>query len=66
MAVEMPREVYEGLERVRRGGRTNMLDREAVQFYANENGDYATVLWLDDHRDLYAKGIFEGFEPEEG
>ena len=63
MAVEIPAEVYEGLERVRWEGRTNMLDREAVQFLANENEDYATVVWIEDNKDLYAQGIFAGFEP---
>lgn len=66
MAVEVSREVFDGLERVRRAGATNMLDREAVQFYANENEDYATVVWLEDHKDLYAQGIFAGFEPVGG
>lgn len=63
MAVEVPREVFEGLERVRVGGRSNMLDRPAVQRLAYENEDYAAVLWLEDNKELYAQGVFEGFEP---
>ena len=69
MVVEVPAEVFEGLERVRREGRTNMLDRVMVQRLAHENGDHATVIWLEDHAGLYARGVFEGFEPvddEEG
>lgn len=59
----VPREVFEGIEAVRESGRTNMLDRMAVQYIANELEYYATVLWLEDHRDDYARGLFQGFEP---
>lgn len=64
MAVRVPEEVYEGLERVRSEGRTNMLDRPAVQRLAHENEDYAAVLWVEENPELYARGIFSGFEPE--
>lgn len=64
MAVRVPAEVLEGLERVRAGGRSNMLDRPAVQRLAHENEDYATVLWIEENKELYSRGIFSGFEPE--
>lgn len=62
MAVQVDQEVYDGLERVRVSGDTNMLDRRAVQFFANQNNDYATVMWIEDNPREYSKGIFEGFE----
>ena len=65
MAVEVPAEVLAGLEEVRRSGETNMLDHAAVMYLANQNGAHETVLWLHDNKDLYARGVFEGFEPED-
>lgn len=64
MAILVPEAVLDGLERVRQEGKTNMLDRLAVQYYANENDDYEMVLWLEDNPRLYAHGVFEGFEVE--
>lgn len=69
MGVTVPAEVYEGLERVRRSGRTNMLDRPAVARLAFENEDYSAALWVEENREQYAEGVFVGFEPtgdEEG
>ena len=62
MAVQVSTEVFEGLERVRHEGHTNMLDRDMVQRLAHENEDYATVIWLEDNKNLYTQGIFAGFE----
>lgn len=63
MAVRVPAEVLAGLEEVRRSGETNMFDRPAVQVLANRNGAFSTVIWIEENKDLYARGIFEGFEP---
>ncbi len=65
MTVKVMKSVFEGLERVRESGATNMLDVNTVQRLAHENEDYATVLWLEDNKDQYARGVFEGIEPEE-
>lgn len=64
--IRVPREVLDGIDAVRETGRTNMLDRMAVQYIANELGYFATVIWLEDHRDDYARGLFHGFEPVDG
>lgn len=61
--VEVPVEVFEGLERVRVEGRANMLDRDMVARLAFENEDFAAALWVEENREAYARGIFSGFEP---
>ena len=63
-AVRVPSEVHEGLEAVRLSGLTNLLDRPAVARIAAALGYEACARWIQDHRDLYARGIFSGFEVE--
>ena len=62
----VPRAVLEGIEAVRRSGRTNMLDRPAVVRLADQLGHHATVLWIHEHPAEYARGVFHGFlvEPD--
>lgn len=55
--------VFKGLEAVRRSGRTNMLDWQAVRRIAGELGYAETSRWVMNHRKHYAEGIFQGFEP---
>jgi hypothetical protein len=59
--------VFEGLEAVRRSGLTNMFDRSRVIEIA-ELWEYdETAAWLRVNRNLYAQGIFQGFQViEEG
>jgi hypothetical protein len=57
----VPRAVLDGIEAVRRSGRTNMLDRPRVAQLCNELGFYEAALWVSEHRDLYARAIFSGF-----
>jgi len=61
-AVQVPQAVYDGLEAVRRSGLTNMLDRHAVAHLAELMGHEEAARWLRENRDLYAKGVFRGFE----
>ncbi len=55
-------EIHVDLEAVRRSGLTNMLDRSRVAGIAEEMGYDETAHWVGANRDLYAKGIFSGFE----
>lgn len=55
--------VFKGLETVRRSGRTNMLDWQAVSRIADELGYPEAARWVEDQRKHYAEGIFQGFEP---
>ena len=63
--VRVPREVFDGIEAVRRSGATNMLDRPMVADLAEQMGFDRAARWAREHRDLYARGIFQGFEVEE-
>jgi hypothetical protein len=64
--VPVPADVMEGLEAVRLSGKTNMLDAPMVQRLAYEMDYFETVLWIEEHPDLYRIGIFVGFETIEG
>lgn len=59
----VPSDVLEGLEAVRKSGKTNMLDVPVVMKLALDMGHPQTMLWVREHQALYAVGIFEGFEP---
>ncbi len=63
--ISIPRDVFEGLEAVRKSNLTNMLDRPMVAKLAAEMGFFETTEWLMDHRKEYAEGIFRGFEVDE-
>ena len=63
--VRVPREVLDGIEAVRRSGRTNMLDRHAAALIAESLGFLPAALWIRENRELYARGIFQGFEAED-
>ena len=65
MPIPVPKNVLDGLEAVRRSGRTNMLDRNAVIAIAMDMGFVDTAFWVDEHRREYAQGIFQGFVAEE-
>lgn len=64
-AVEVPVKVLEGLDHVRESGKTNMLDRPAVQYYAYHAGYHETVDWLEWYPSEYSRGIFDGFVTRE-
>ena len=65
--VQIPEKVLEGIEVVRKSGRTNMLDRPAVAAIALELGYVDAAFWLEDkaNHTTYATGIFKGFTEEE-
>ena len=64
--VRVAAEVFEGIEAVRQSGLTNMLDRPVVAQIAEEMGFAESARWVREHRDLYARAIFHGFEVEDG
>lgn len=65
-AVRVPADVREGLEAVRLSGLTNMLDRPAVARIAAALGYVACARWVHRNRELYARGVFHGFEADGG
>ena len=64
--VQIPADVLEGIEAVRKSGRTNMLDRPMVAAIALELGYVDAAFWLEDRANhkTYATGIFKGFTEE--
>lgn len=62
--VHIPGEVLDGLEAVRRDGRTNMLDWPAVARIAEAMGLDRTAAWVRTHKREYSAGIFRGFAAE--
>lgn len=63
--VSVPADVLEGLEAVRLSGKTNMFDVPMVVKLALDLGFPKAALWVNEHRNLYAQGIFKGFEATE-
>lgn len=61
MAIEVTEEVLQGIRAVRDSGLTNMLDRPQVVALLRELGYEEAAVWVSEHRDLYARGIFQGF-----
>ena len=55
------RVVWQGLDAVRRSGRTNMLDRPVVAKLARAFGYGATAQWIEENPRAYAEGVFRGF-----
>lgn len=45
---------------VRATGRTNMFDLNMVQIIANEMKFYELVVFIEEHRDAYARFILTG------
>ncbi len=62
--VEVPADVLEGLEAVRRSG-AHMVERAHVLVLAKRMGYRRTVRWVEEHPDEYARGISHGFEASE-
>lgn len=62
MAIKVTQTVLDTLEEIRESGVTNMFDVRAVQFYADKAGCFETVMWIEDNKQEYTRGIFEGFE----
>jgi hypothetical protein len=63
--INVPAEVAYALEFIRESGRCNMFDRRCVQAVASESNEYATVVWLEDHKDEYGSLIINGWEAED-
>ena len=62
MPIQITKEVFTGLEAVRRSGATNMFDRPRVIELLEEMGFDEGADWVRIHKSEYANGIFQGFE----
>ena len=58
----MTEKIKEQILSVRATGRTNMFDVNMVQVIANEMGFYELVIFIEEHKDDYAKFILMGEE----
>lgn len=63
--VRVTKEIFEGIEAVRRSGLTNMLDRPVVADLAESMGFDESARWVRENRSLYARAVFRGFEVED-
>ena len=64
--IRVPANVFNGIEAVRLSGKTNMLDAPMVQRLAFDMEHFETVVWMEEHPDLYKRAIFAGFKVIEG
>jgi Domain of unknown function (DUF5049) len=62
--VQIPAEVLEDLEAVRRHAGTNMLDAATVRYLAIERGKRTLAVWIDKHPEEYGRGLLDGFQAE--
>lgn len=60
--VPLPANVLKGLEAVRLSGKTNMLDVPMVERLALDMDFPEAAIWVHEHRNLYAQGVFRSFE----
>lgn len=56
----MTDKIREQILSIRETGRVNMFDVHGVQYYANEMEYYDLVVYLEDHREEYARFILTG------
>jgi hypothetical protein len=59
--MQVPKNVWEGLEAVRSSGKTNMLIISEVIHTAQAMGYPETARWIENHRNDYWVGVFQGF-----
>ncbi len=52
---EITFEIVEQIAQVRKGGRTNMMDRVGVQYIAFDMDLHSLVIWLEDNKRFYFK-----------
>ena len=60
--IPVTREVFEGLEEVRKSGETNMLDRVSVAEVADWLDCPVAARWVRKNPSDYVNGVFRGFE----
>jgi hypothetical protein len=63
--VQVPEEVLEGLEAVRRYAGIHVLDIATVRYLAQERGRRALAVWIHRHPEQYGRGLLDGFRAEE-
>ena len=64
-SITVPIHVLEGLQAVRDCSTGNMLDIEFVRVQAAALGYSETAEWIEANLELYAEGIYKGFEADQ-
>ncbi len=57
---EITTEIVDQIAQVRKGGETNMMDRNGVQVIAYDLGFDALVVWIEFNKNSYSKLLEEG------
>jgi hypothetical protein len=60
--VQVPADVLEGLEAVRRHLGHNVLDVATIRYFANERGRRALAIWIHRCPEEYGHGLLDGFQ----
>jgi hypothetical protein len=60
--VQVPADVLEGLEAVRRHLGHNVLDVATIRYFANERGQRALAVWIHRCPEEYGRGLLDGFQ----
>ncbi len=63
-AIRVSEDVLKGLKVIRESGAVRSYDCGGAQKLAREKGFIQTMKWIQQHRQLYKKGIMLGFECE--
>jgi hypothetical protein len=60
--VQVPADVLEGLEAVRRHLGHNVLDVATIRYFANERGRRPLAIWIHRCPEEYGRGLLDGFQ----
>lgn len=63
--IKVSKAVLEGLAFCRDSGKYNMFEFHNVHRLAFDNGYFETVDWMENNKNLYIRGIYQGFEEGE-
>jgi uncharacterized Zn finger protein len=62
--VKVPKEVYEGIEELKKSGRTRLSDIAGAITALEEMGQYTASDWVQNNYEGYRRGLDNGFVPE--
>lgn len=66
MAIQVSQAVKDSIDAIRESGKTNMLDRNAVQRICFEREYWEAVNWIEENKRKYGELIFGGMEVSKG
>jgi hypothetical protein len=62
--VKVPKDVYNGIEELKKSGRAQLSDIAASITALEEMGQYAASDWVQNNYEGYRRGLDNGFVPE--